>query len=62
MKVGLHAGELTLGQRYHIVIAGPRIIQGLIGVRTVHAVFALARGWGTVDEQLELELLFMSKF
>ena len=57
--VGLHAGELTLGQRYHTVIAGLRIGQDPIGVRTVHAVFALVRGWGTVDEQLELELFVL---
>ena len=43
-SVGLHAGELTLGQRYHTVIAGLRIKQDLIGVRIVHAVFALVRG------------------
>ena len=55
-RVGLHAGELTLGQRYHTVVSGLLIGLDLIGVRIVHAVFALVRGRGTVDEQLELEL------
>ena len=55
--VGLHAGELTPGQRYHIVVSGLRIGRNdLIGGHIVHAVFALVRGWGIVDEQLELEL------
>jgi len=54
--IGLDAGELTLGQRYHTVIVGLRIELNLIGVRIVHAVFTLVRIFGTVDEQLELEL------
>ena len=47
---------MTLGQRYHTVIVGLRIELNLIGVRIVHAVFTLVRIFGTVDEQLELEL------
>ena len=43
--VGLHAGELTLGQRYHTVVSDRLIgLNDLIGVRIVHAVFALVRG------------------
>ena len=55
--VGLHTGKLTPGQLYHTVVFGRRIgVNDLIGVRIVHAVFALVRIFGTVDEQLELEL------
>ena len=58
--VVLHAGELTPGQLYHTVVFDRHIgINDLIGVRIVHAVFALVRGWGTVDEQLELELFVL---
>ena len=53
----MHAGKLTPGQLYHTVVFGRRIgVNDLIGVRIVHAVFALVRIFGTVDEQLELEL------
>ena len=43
--VVLHAGELTLGQLYHIAVSGRHIaLNDLIGGRIVHAVFAPVRG------------------